>query len=176
MARTTTIKPQAKVPAKNAAPPRRRASHGGMRGTVVTFAVVGLATLAATALPLCVLLVAGMLPTLAAAIVDHHRARYLARTVGAMNFAGLLPSGLHMWYAGTTFASLHGMIGSPFVWLQMYGAAAVGWLLYLGAPPVARVVLDLHADDVRHKLEIRAKTLIEEWGQEASGRKREGDG
>jgi hypothetical protein len=176
MARTTSsAKPAAAKPRTAAAPraqrtggPRRRQSGGSI---VVTLAVIAVTVMAVAALPLCLLVVAGMLPSLVAAAVDRTPRRYFARTVGAMNLAGLAPGVLRLWEAGITFASLHQVASSPLTWLAVYGAAGVGWVLFSAAPSVARVLLDVKVDEAQRRLEARAKALVEEWGDEVTGRK-----
>jgi hypothetical protein len=167
----------AKTPAKPASPPKpgaRKPRRQNTGSAVVTLTVIVVVVLAMTALPLCILVVAGTLPTVVAALVDRHQRRYLARTVGAMNLAGVLPGALHMWESGITFASLQQVIDSPYNWLVMYGAAAVGWVLYFCVPPVVAMVVEIKVDESKRRLEARAKALIEEWGEEVTGRKREG--
>ena len=154
--------------AQKAGAPRRRQSSGS---AVVTLGVIAVTVMAVAALPLCLLVVAGMLPSLAAAAVDRTPRRYFARTVGAMNLAGLAPGVLRLWEAGMTFASLHQVASSPWTWLAVYGAAGLGWLLFSCAPAVARVLLDVKVDETQRRLEARAKALVEEWGDEVTGRK-----
>ncbi|HUH83823.1 MAG TPA: hypothetical protein VLX85_04400 [Stellaceae bacterium] len=175
MARSTALKGGNK-PGPGARKPGRRAPPGGARGggAILTLSVIGLTVLALTALPLCLLIVAGALPTAVAILVDRHPRHYLARTVGAMNFAGVIPGALKMWEVGISFASLQQVIASPYQWLVMYGAAGLGWLLFFFVPPVVAMVLDIQFDDTKRQLEARAKALIEEWGEEVTGRKREG--
>jgi hypothetical protein len=179
MARTTTsAKPapvKAAAPAKGGAArvqkaggPRRQQSGGS---AIVTLGVIVVTVMAVAALPLCLLCVAGMLPSFVAAAVDRTPRRYFMRTVGAMNLAGLAPGVLHLWEAGMTFASLRQVAASPWTWLAVYGAAGVGWLLFSSAPGVARVLLDIRVDETQRRLENRAKVLVEEWGEEVTGRK-----
>jgi hypothetical protein len=177
MARTTpaksAAKPPARTPAKTSAKPVAR-HRRGPGGAAVTLSIVIVTVMAVAALPLCLLFVGGMLPTVVAAIVDHHSRRYLARTVAATNLVGVLPPALQMWEAGIAFSSLQAVIANPYTWLLMYGAAGVGWLLYFGMPPLVRVLVDLRSEEAKQRLEARAKMLVEEWGEEVTGRKREG--
>ncbi|HZB90450.1 MAG TPA: hypothetical protein VE397_03345 [Stellaceae bacterium] len=166
MARGTTT---AKTPGKPAR--KRRQSSGSIPVTLTVMVIVGLAL---TALPLCILVVAGLLPTAVAVVVDRHRRRYLARTVGAMNLAGVLPGALQIWTAGISFSSLQQTIDSPYNWLVMYGAAAVGWVLYFCVPPVVAMVIEVRVDESKRRLEARAKALVDEWGEEVTGRKADG--
>jgi hypothetical protein len=153
-------------------PSQKRGRNGG--SALITFTVIIITALAMIALPLCILVVAGCLPTIVAVLVDRHRRRYLARTVGAMNLAGVLPGALKMWMVGISFHSLMQVINSPVSWLVMYGGAAAGWALYFVVPPIVSMVFEVNTDDTKRRLEARAKALIEEWGDEVTGRKREG--
>lgn len=168
----TPAKPRPPVPppAKPGAAPRRRAKNSG--SAFITLTVMVITVLALTALPMCILLVAGLLPTGAAVLIDRHRHRYLARTVGAMNLAGVIPGALRMWEVGVTFASLQQIVGSPYSWLVMYGAAGMGWVLYFCVPPVVGMVIEVRDDETKRRLESRSKLLIEEWGEEVTGRSR----
>ena len=186
MARTGAVKkkpakPAAKLPAKLALKPGAKAmgrpparKRRGNGGAILTLAIIGITALAVVALPIGILLIAGLPPTAVAVVVDRHAKRYLARTVGAMNLAGVLPSALHMWEAGISFSSLGDAISNPYTWLVMYGAAGIGWLLYFGVPPVVGMVIEVRADDQKRRLEARAKTLVDEWGEEVTGRQHEG--
>jgi hypothetical protein len=174
----SNVRTTAKAPPKARAKPGAKPGvprRGGNRGsTFVTVSVILVTALAMTALPLCILVLAGCLPTIVAVLVDRHRGRYLARTVGAMNLAGVMPGALKMWMVGISFHSLLQVINSPFTWLVMYGGAAAGWVLYFTVPPIVVMVFQVNSDETRRRLEARAKALVEEWGEEVSGRKREG--
>ncbi len=159
--------PPGKRPGRGPVKPRRRSSGSAP----ITLAVMVIAGLALTALPLCLLLLAGLLPTGVAVVVDSHRRRYLARTVGAMNLAGVAPGALRMWEGGISFSSLQQIVNNPYSWLVMYGAAAIGWVLYYCVPPIVGMVVEVKADETKRRLEARAKVLIEEWGEEVTGRK-----
>lgn len=157
------------APAKNG--PRHR--RGGNRVTLV-LGVLFLVTIAALAPPLCALLGAGLLPSLVALILDRHRALYLTRTVGAMNLAGVTWPALALFDAGMSIAGLREVLDNPLSWLSMYGGASLGWLVYLAIPPIAQIWIEAQADDTRARLGARAKALVEEWGEEVTGRQRGG--
>jgi hypothetical protein len=141
---------------------------------MVTLGVIVVTVMAVAALPLCLLFVGGMLPSFVAAAVDRAPRRYFTRTVGAMNLAGLAPGVLHLWEAGITFGSLRQVATTPWTWLAVYGAAGIGWLLFFVAPTVARALLDVKVDETQRRLEARTKALVEEWGDEVTGRKPSG--
>jgi hypothetical protein len=130
--------------------------------------------LAVTALPLCILLLSGLVPTMVATVVDRYRAKYLTRTVGFMNLAGLTPLVVHLWSNGLTMDGVALILSRPINWLMMYGAAGIGWVLFLGMPSLARVFVDIRADQLQRELKARANQLVEEWGDEVTGKPRTG--
>lgn len=164
MARKAAAKTEVPAEAKEVA------RSGGKAATLVI--IVG-TVLAITALPLCVLFVVGMMPTLVAAIVDRDRSRYLARAVAAMNLAGLVRPVLAVLHIGLNLASVEHVLSDPETWLVMYGAAAIGWLITLGMPSIARLLVDIRADQMQRQLQERADELVKEWGDEVKGRKAE---
>ena len=140
------------------------------RNASATIVIAAVTVLAVTALPLCILLLAGLIPTMVATTVDRYRAKYLTRTVGFMNLAGLTPLVVQLWSDGLTMASVAKILSRPTDWLTMYGAAGIGWILFLGMPSVARVFVDIRADQLQRELKARAKSLVQEWGQEVTGK------
>jgi hypothetical protein len=176
MARATTpAKPGERSQRSRAAPrdpPAASRSRRQSAGIFLSLIVMLIAALGVMALPICILIVAGALPTVVAVLVDRHPRRYLARTVGAVNVAGVLPGALRVWEAGISFPSLGHVIASPLNWLVMYGAAGLGWLLFFSVPPVVSMFMEMKVEDTTRRLEARAKGLTEEWGEEVTGRKR----
>jgi hypothetical protein len=140
------------------------------RGIAITAAIAGMTVLAATALPICILVLAGLVPTMVAALLDRYRAKYLTRTVGAMNAAGLTPLVLQLSTHGLAMAEATRLLSSPFNWLMMYGGAAIGWALFLAMPTLARTIVDVRADQMQRQLKARAEELVQEWGEEVTGR------
>jgi hypothetical protein len=145
----------------------RRNAKGG------TLGIVGAMVLVVVALPLCLVFVAGMAPTIAAAITDRNPRRYLLRTVGVLNLAGMVLPVAALVHAGLTVYGATVVLFDPYKWLWMYGSAALGWLVYLGMPSIARVMVEAKAVRMEHELQQRAKALVEEWGEEVTGRKPE---
>lgn len=140
-----------------------------------TFALLMCGLLVVVALPLCLVLFAGMAPTITAFIVDRHPRRYLSRTVGVINLAGMVHPLISLLRAGINVIGAATVLFDPYQWLWMYGAAGVGWLCYLGAPPIARSIVEGRAAKLDRELQRRADALIEEWGDEVTGRRPESD-
>ena len=119
-------------------------------------------------LPTALVLVIGGLPTLVAVVVDGHRRHHLARCVGFLNFAGVAPYLAKIWMNHTVLAAMR-MLTDPFVWLVMYGAAALGWIIYLSAPSIAWMQVELTGSRRIKILKARQHQLIAEWGEEVAG-------
>jgi len=148
---------------------KRPAKKGTSRGAVA-LALFGVVLFAAMALPLFIITSAGLIPTIVAAVIDRYPGKYLTRTVGAMNLAGVAPMVVRLWGTGDNMAAALGILARPVNWLIMYGAAAVGWGLFLAMPAVARIIVDLQAEQIQGQLRDRAGRLVEEWGEEVMGR------
>ncbi|HTZ77278.1 MAG TPA: hypothetical protein VMC10_05200 [Stellaceae bacterium] len=156
----------------------KRPAKGGRRGNekprssrgIAILAMFGVVMFAATALPLFVVTAGGLVPTIVALVVDHHRAKYLTRTVGAMNLAGVAPMIIRLWSSGDNLSAALAILARPVNWLVMYGAAGIGWCIFLAMPAVARIIVDLQAEQVQSQLRERAERLVEEWGEEVKGR------
>lgn len=116
------------------------------------------------ALPTTTLLAVGMAPTLGAFIGDTTPGRYLTKCVAGMNLAGVIPHLYKLWTTGHDMATAIGLVTDMYVWLSMYTAAAVGWLLFLGFPGVVATFRALNAKRRIYVLREQQKSLINEWG------------
>ncbi|HLJ21700.1 MAG TPA: hypothetical protein VKU84_15950 [Stellaceae bacterium] len=155
----------------NAAKPLGRVARHSASATI---AITLVAVLAVTALPLCILLLSGLVPTMVATVIDRYRAKYLTRAVGFMNLAGLTPLVVQLWSTGLSMDGVFTILSRPVNWLMMYGAAGIGWVLFLGMPSLARVFVDIRADQLERELKARAKQLVQEWGEEVTGKPKTG--
>jgi hypothetical protein len=148
--------------------PRGRAP--ARRGLDWTVPLAVLATaMAVAALPLCMILAAGLLPTVVAAVVDRLPGRYLARTVGPANLAGTALPVLTLFRTDFSISGGLHVLMDPHNWLFMYGAAAIGWGLHWALPQIAHVMLDMIAARTDQRLRRRADQLVGDWGAEVSG-------
>ena len=148
----------------------KRARRGAGLGATAPIAILAALLLAATELPLSLLLLAGLLPTMVAALVDRYRAKYLTRAVGFMNLAGLSPLAMQLWGQGLTMTGVADILSRPVNWLTMYGAAGIGWVLFLGMPSLGRVFVDIRADQLQQDLKTRAAHLVQDWGDDVTGK------
>lgn len=146
----------------------RPAKRGGSVGLLTVGVLLG-TVLVVTALPVCVLLLAGMLPSVVAALVDRHPRRYLTIAVAIINLAGLVIPGLTLVKLGMSLAGVQQVLMDPRNWLIMYGAAGTGWVVNAAMLTLARIILGIRDEREERRLHKQAEQLVQEWGSEVSG-------
>ncbi len=117
-------------------------------------------------LPTMLLLFAGMLPTLVAALADRTTSRYAWICVGGLNFAGLSPAVLTLWFGHSEITYALQLVTSVPVMLMAYLAAAAGWGLYFMMPPIVMTLMAATSKRRAASLHAQLKKLEEEWGKE----------
>jgi hypothetical protein len=134
---------------------------------LVLFMMIGLIPFS---IPTLALMFAGLLPTLVAALTDRSPARYAWICVGGMNFAGLAPALLKLWFGHHEITYALHLVTDFRTLLLAYGAAAGGWLLYFSAPPVVMTLMVATSKRRTTTLTSQMKKLEEEWGDEVAKR------
>ncbi len=141
---------------------------GGGSGRFIVTGTLMLPVIAVL-LPSCIVLAITMAPTIVAYLADRTREKYLAITVGLLNLCGTLPAETELWTHGQSYAAAFEIASDPFFWLMAYGAAAVGWTVYLMLPPILAhyYAITSNARVQSHRRKQRA--LIDAWGDEVAG-------
>jgi hypothetical protein len=121
-------------------------------------------------IPTMLLMGAGMLPTLVAALTDRSPARYAWICVGGLNFAGLAPAMLKLWFGHHEITYAIHQVTDFRTLLLAYLAAGAGWMLYFGAPPVVMGIMMATTKRRAAALAVQMKKLEEEWGSEVATR------
>ena len=140
---------------------------------VILIVIVG--GVAIFTLPTVLILGIGMTPTLAALITDRRKEKYATLCVGCMNFTGVLPFMVELWTDDHSYENAFSLIGDPFTWLVMFGAAAIGWAIYFVAPGIVGMFIAMRADQRIERLKRRQRDLVEEWGPGVAGSKKDED-
>jgi len=131
----------------------------------VWFSIFMLLVSALVFLPTTILFVICMVPTLIAAIIDAHEPKTAWLTVGAMNFAGVVPCWFNLWESGHTVAAAFQTVLQPMTVIISYGGAAAGWFIYNNVPPfVANIILKKSEKRLRD-IDRRQKDLVKKWGE-----------
>ena len=119
---------------------------------------------------LLVFMLIGFGPTVAAGLVDRDPEKHAAIAVGAMSLAAMIPKVLSQLTAPPS--SGYTVLGDPFAWLFVYGAAAVGWAIHSFLPPLFQMVSDMRAEWMRRDLMELQESLAKEWGPEVITKKK----
>jgi hypothetical protein len=149
-------------PQLNLAAQARRRSGGGSRFYVVL--ALGL-PLAVVMLPSFIVIAAAMVPTLVAWLIDPRGRRYLAVTVGSLNFAGALFFLVALWSDDHDIAHAFGVLRDIYGWLVAYGAAAAGYGIHYAMPTMTDGIARLRAAAHLNRLEREMRGLVDEWGE-----------
>ncbi|MBI1244081.1 MAG: hypothetical protein GC202_03670 [Alphaproteobacteria bacterium] len=136
----------------------------------MTLATAGVGVLAviawlAWAVPwLCLFVVAGLLPMLAAIVTDTSKEKHDAIAVGTLSVGAMLPFLLD----GLAEAGRSGgreILGNPFAWFSVYAAAVFAYALCWIFPIVVNVIYENRAESRLRQLLRRQQNLVAEWGE-----------
>lgn len=116
-------------------------------------------------MPTVVLVIFGLLPTIVAWVVDRSEQKYAMWCVFGMNFSGLLPFLMDIWFKDHTIGAAIAILTNVFDLMVIYSAAAFGWMLYLSLPPVITTFLTVISDRRVTVLKGNQQTILEEWGE-----------
>jgi len=161
--------PTAPVPGK---PPADLAKGTG-KSVVWLMGGLGLLAMVAIGLgspTLLMFMMIGFGPTFAAAAIDRDPERHQAIAVGAMSLGAMIPMVLGQLTARP--GSGYSVLTDPFAWLIVYGAAGIGWAVHTSVPVLIVMVSDMRNDWKRKELQKLQESLVEEWGQEVTSKKR----
>ena len=134
------------------------------------FMTLALLALIPFSLPTMLLLFAGMLPTLVAALTDRSTSRYAWICVGGLNFAGLAPAVLNLWFGHHEITYALRQVTNMPVMLMAYLSAAAGWALYYIAPPIVLMVMVATSRRRATVLTAELKEIEEHWGKEVQSK------
>jgi len=119
-------------------------------------------------LPTVVFLVFAMLPTAVAYVVDRTPEKYQWICVGGLNFAGASPFLLNLWTGRHTIDAAVAQLTDVFNLVAMYGAAGLGWMLFIVLPPVVGAFMQFSAQRRITTLKATQTQLVQAWGQEVA--------
>ncbi len=137
-----------------------------MNMRVVVWALIIFVMLLLVALPTVLFLSFSMLPALVALIVDRTDEKSATFCVGGLNFCGVFPYLLSLWLQDNNLDQSLQLLTDVFVLAVIYGAAGMGWMLYLSLPPVIASFIQVMSQRRLQQLRATQKTIIEEWGEE----------
>jgi hypothetical protein len=108
----------------------------------------------------------GMLPAIMALVIDRGVNRFASKTVLALNFAGILPFLFDIAQSpDKSFAAQQRMF-DLWVWLLVYSAAGMGWLMIWLVPQIMVAVFAFRVEYKIKRFRNRQEELRKEWGDE----------
>jgi hypothetical protein len=120
-------------------------------------------------LPSTLVLLAAMVPTLVARVVDPAPGRQLTITVGSLNFAGALWFMHDLWSAGQSFSAIVPTLSDMIGWLAALVGAGMGWAIYSLMPIVSRSIATTKSNLRLGRVRKSQEELVEEWGEPVRG-------
>lgn len=120
-------------------------------------------------MPTSAMLAIGMMPTLAASLLDRSRRKSKVVTVGALNFAGCVPFLLQLWYGGHTLEHALELALAPLAIVVMYTAAAVGYFVDWGVTGFVSGLLYQKGLSRQKEIIAQQQDLVKRWGAEVTG-------
>lgn len=157
-------KPAAKVAVKSKAP-----KGGGLNIFHRMLLVIAALLIVPVSIPSLTVLFFGLLPTVGAALTDRGPHRYAWLSVGGLNFAGVSPYLMDLWFKGHTMDRALSSLTDVFALLVIFGSASFGWLLYMVMPPVVGAFLQVAAQRRITVLRSTQRKLVEQWGPDVVG-------
>ena len=116
------------------------------------------------ALPTILLIALAMLPTFAAYLSDGRREKYATLCVGGFNFAATLPYIFRLWSHGVGSSGLHVVLANVWMWMIIYLAAAVGWVVFWAVPGIVAQISQWHNRRALDAMVVRQQELLKDWG------------
>jgi hypothetical protein len=119
-------------------------------------------------LPISLVVLAAMVPTLVARIVDTGRPPFLAVTVGCANLVGALYFVHALWNAGSGVEQVMPVLRDPIGWLAALGAAGIGWMAFIGIPVAVLSLAQVQTAMQLRRMRRDQQRLIDDWGPEVA--------
>jgi hypothetical protein len=129
-------------------------------------AVVLLSPIAIVMAPSTLVLLAAMVPTIVARMVDTAPGHRLTHTVGATNLVGSLYFLHQLWLVGHSFENVMPILSDSFGWLYSLTGAGIGWVIFGFMPAFIRQIAAARSAVRLRQIRRWQEALIEEWGEE----------
>jgi hypothetical protein len=163
--RRTSVAPVERESGNSETPRGERQGRGWMLFSLLLLGMF----IATVAFPSFIILACGLPPTAVSGLIDSRRARDTLICVLVTNLCGIAPALVRLWAGGNTLAIAMSLLTDPYVWLAMYGAAAVGWCLLWIVPIGAEVALTLVDNERIRQFRRYQNKLVAEWGPGVAG-------
>jgi len=135
------------------------------KGFKLALLLVLLLPAAALMAPMAIVLVAALVPSMVARIVDSGPGRYLTFTVFSLNLVGALYFVHELLTMGNDLASVSIVLQDSIGWLAAFSGAGCGWLLFLAMPSLAAKLAEARSALRMRRVHRDQTQLTKEWGE-----------
>jgi len=125
---------------------------------------------AALMAPIAIVMVAALVPSVVARIVDTSPNRYLTLTVLGLNLVGSLYFVHRVLTMGSGLEVVALVLQDSIGWLAALSGAGCGWLLYLAVPPLIAKAAEAQSALRLRRVHRDQTQLINEWGEVVAAR------
>ena len=125
---------------------------------------------AALMAPLAIVIVAALVPSVVARLVDGSPQRYLTLTVLGLNLVGSVYFVHQVLALGNDLGATAMVLQDSIGWLAALGGAGCGWLLFLGVPPIVAKMAEAQSTLRLRRVHKDQAQLVKEWGEVVSAR------
>ena len=120
--------------------------------------------------PIAIVMVAALVPTVVARIVDSNPNRYLTFTVLGLNLVGSLYFVHQVLTKGNSLEVVAMVLQDSIGWLAALSGAGCGWLLFLAVPPLIAKMAEAQSGLRLRRVHRDQAQLINEWGEVVAAR------
>lgn len=122
-------------------------------------------------MPSTMILMAGMMPTIAANVIDKSRQKSRAISVGMMNLAGCMPFLLELWMGASpnSIDAAMGIIVQPKTIIIIYTIAAAGYAIEAAITGMVATVMQQRAHARLKDIDRDLKELVNRWEDYVDG-------
>ena len=120
---------------------------------------------AALMAPIAIVMVAALVPSVVARIVDSSPNRYLTFTVLGLNLVGSLYFVHQVLALGNSLEVVAMVLRDSIGWLAALCGAGCGWLLYIAVPPIIAKMAEAQSVLRMRRVHKDQAQLINEWGE-----------
>lgn len=132
------------------------------------FVIILLVMIGLGALPITLIFLAGMLPTLVMMFTEKPGQRNGTVAIGALNFVGCAYVAMMVVRKGFNLEYSINLLTDSTNWLAILGGAALGYALYKMIPPIVAQVIASMAEVRIVKLKKQQDELKKSWGQDVA--------
>jgi membrane associated rhomboid family serine protease len=125
---------------------------------------------AALMAPIAIVMVAALVPSVVARIVDASPNRYLTFTVLGLNLVGSLYFVHQVLTLGNDLEVVARVLQDSIGWLAALSGAGCGWLLYIAVPPLIAKMAEAQSALRLRRVHKDQTQLINEWGEVVAAR------